>query len=201
MTFWYWASLFFIVFLWYLDNCYMCRDLASIEWMCEQMKIWTDWCWPSSSCHVHCWLHPVVLIWDSQNVYNIQSKLWSETVEVLISVLAQIPIWFADWFAHSIFCVIFYCHMLSPKQFSWAGHWFARYHCDVLALNACHMPASHEMGIESSCQFAGTLGFKSMISGPDIICCHLFDVYFTISKVCVLWDVWYGYWTPALLTT
>jgi len=76
--------------------------------------------------------------------------------------------------------------MLSPKHFSWAGHWFARYHCDVLALNACHMPASHAMGIESSYQFAGTLGFKSMISGPDIICCHLFDVYFTISKVCVL---------------
>jgi hypothetical protein len=51
--------------------------------------------------------------------------------------------------------------MLSPKQFSWAGHWFARYHCDVLALNACQRPASHEMGIESSYQFAGTLGFMS----------------------------------------
>jgi hypothetical protein len=64
--------------------------------------------------------------------------------------------------------------MLSPKQFSWAGHWFAIYHCDVLALNACHI---HEMGIESSYRFAGTLGFKSMISRPDIMCCHLFDVY------------------------
>lgn len=67
--------------------------------------------------------------------------------------------------------------MLSPKHFSRAGHWFARYHCDVLALNACHMPASHAMGIESSYQFAGTLGFKFMISCPDITCCPLFDVY------------------------
>ncbi len=67
--------------------------------------------------------------------------------------------------------------MLSPKQFSWAGHCFARYHCDVVALHACHTPASHEMGIESSYQFARTLGFKSMISCPDIICHRLFDVY------------------------
>jgi hypothetical protein len=33
------------------------------------------------------------------------------------------------------------------------------------------------MGIESSYQFARTLGFKSMISCPDIICHRLFDVY------------------------
>jgi hypothetical protein len=90
--------------------------------------------------------------------------------------------------------------MLSPEQFSWAGHWFARYHCDVLALNACHMPASHEMGIESSYQFAGTLGLKSMISCPDIIFHHLFDVYSQYQRY-VFCEMFGMYWTPVLLTT